>query len=202
MRKRTGVGLPVLLSLIRTWTVSIGEVVLGSWGYDTKTRRDRAGGAVPAGWSCFRWPTVLRVSTQLEGLEDELAHRYRQQAAGSTSSQLQQIRESIARGELLPETALPSVRQLSRELVVNPNTVARAYTELEREGLLVSRPGRGIYVAQPRNDLTQTARDRRLGEQLDRWLTEAVHLGYSPGEVLRLVAQRVGQFQWNADRAA
>ena len=114
----------------------------------------------------------------------------------------QQIREAIARGELQPETNLPSVRQLSRELVINPNTVARAYTELEREGLLVSRPGRGIYVAQPRNDLTQAARDRRLMEQLDRWLTEAVHLGYSADEVLRLVARRVREFQWQTDGAA
>lgn len=114
----------------------------------------------------------------------------------------QQIREVIARGELQPEASLPSVRQLSRELVVNPNTVARAYTELEREGLLVSRPGRGIYVAQPRNDLTRAARDRRLTEQLDRWLTEAVHLGYSADEVLRLVAQRVRQFHWQNEGAA
>jgi GntR family transcriptional regulator len=114
----------------------------------------------------------------------------------------QQIREAIARGELQPEASLPSVRQLSRELVVNPNTVARTYTELEREGLLVSRPGRGIYVAQPRNDLTRAARDRRLTELLDRWLTEAVHLGYSADEVLRLVAKRVREFQWQTDGAA
>ena len=114
----------------------------------------------------------------------------------------QQIREAIARGELQPEANLPSVRQLSRELVINPNTVARAYTELEREGLLISRPGRGIYVAQPRNDLTRAARDRRLTEQLDRWLTEAVHLGYAADEVLALVARRVRQFQWQSDGAA
>ncbi len=114
----------------------------------------------------------------------------------------QQIREAIARGELQPEAALPSVRQLSRELVVNPNTVARAYTELERQGLLVSRPGRGVYVAQPRNDLTRVARDRRLTEQLDRWLTEAVHLGYSADEVLRLVTKRVREFRWQTEGAA
>lgn len=114
----------------------------------------------------------------------------------------QQIREAIARGELQPGACLPSVRQLSGELVVNPNTVARAYTELEREGLLVSRPGRGIYVAQPRNELTRTARNRRLTEQLDRWLTEAVHLGFSAEQVLRMVSERVGQFQWNASDAA
>jgi GntR family transcriptional regulator len=114
----------------------------------------------------------------------------------------QQIREAIARGELEPEAGLPSVRQLSRELLVNPNTVARAYTELEREGLLVSRPGRGIYVAQPRNDLTRAARDQRLTEQLDRWLTGAVHLGYSADEVLGLVTKRVRQFRWKANGAA
>jgi GntR family transcriptional regulator len=127
----------------------------------------------------------------------------------NTSSQLpiyqqlaQQIREAIARGELRPEMALPSVRQLSRELVVNPNTVARAYSELEREGLLVSHPGRGVYVAPPRHDLTRRSRDRRLAEQLDRWLTEAVHLGYSADEVLRLVAERVREYHWHAGGAA
>src|SRR5205823_5970636 len=64
----------------------------------------------------------------------------------------QQIREGIARGDLRPEERLPSVRQLSRELVANPNTIARAYTELERAGILVSRPGLGVFVAQPNND--------------------------------------------------
>ncbi len=113
-----------------------------------------------------------------------------------------QIREAIARGDLQPEAGLPSVRQLSKDLVVNPNTVARAYTELEREGLLVSRPGRGIYVAQPRMELTRAARDRRFTEQLDRLLTEAVHLGYLAEEVSVLVSRRMRQFQWNVGGAA
>jgi GntR family transcriptional regulator len=115
---------------------------------------------------------------------------------------VQQIREAVARGELKPESALPSVRQLARDLVVNPNTVARAYTELERSGILVSHPGRGVYVAQPRNDLTREARLRRLTEQLDHWLTEAVHLGYAAEEVLSLVSRRVKEFQWNAGGVA
>jgi len=112
----------------------------------------------------------------------------------------QQVREAIARGEMQPEARLPSVRQMSQDLVVNPNTVARAYTELEREGILVSRPGLGIFVAPPRNDLTKAARDRRLGELLDRWLTEAVHLGYAAEDVIRLVTARTGEFQWNAPK--
>jgi GntR family transcriptional regulator len=109
----------------------------------------------------------------------------------------QQVREAVARGDLRPGARLPSVRQLSQELVVNPNTVARAYTELERAGLLVSRPGRGIFVAEPRRELTKGARDRRLAELLDCWLTEAVHLGYSAGEVVGLVTERVDRFHWN-----
>ncbi len=111
----------------------------------------------------------------------------------------QQVREGVARGDLGPGDRLPSVRQLAEELVVNPNTIARAYTEVEREGLVVSQPGRGIFVAQPKNELTKAARDRRLLESLDRWLTEAVHLGYSAAEVVRLVTERSRQFQWNAD---
>jgi GntR family transcriptional regulator len=110
-----------------------------------------------------------------------------------------QIREAIARGDLQPEARLPSVRQLSQELVINPNTVAR--TELERQGLLVSQLGRGIFVAQPHTELTKGARQRRVAELLNRWLTEAVHLGYSAEEVIELVTEQVEQFQWNGARA-
>jgi GntR family transcriptional regulator len=112
-----------------------------------------------------------------------------------------QVREGIARGDLQPEERLASVRQLSSELTVNPNTVARAYTELEREGLLVSRPGLGIFVARQKTELTKAARDRRLADLLDRCLTEAVHLGYSADEVIREVTQRAEQFQWKNVRA-
>src|SRR5262249_38031605 len=110
-----------------------------------------------------------------------------------------QIREGIARGDLQPEERLASVRQLSSGVAVNPNTVGRAYTEVGREGLLVSPPGVGLFVAPPRRELTKTARDRRLIELLDRCLTEAVHLGYSADEVIRAVTQRAGQFQWKSD---
>jgi GntR family transcriptional regulator len=112
---------------------------------------------------------------------------------------VRQVREAVARGELGPDERLPSVRQLADELAVNPNTVARAYTELERDGTLVSRPGLGIFVAQPGTDLTRAARDRRLRELLDQLLTEAVHLGYSADEVLRLVTRRVEGFRWAGD---
>jgi GntR family transcriptional regulator len=111
---------------------------------------------------------------------------------------VQQVREGMARGDLRPLQQLPSVRQLSRELVINPNTVARAYTELEREGLLNNRPGRGVFVAEQKTALKKDVRRHRLVEILDKVLTEAVHLGFSEEEVLRLVSDRSARFQWNS----
>jgi GntR family transcriptional regulator len=108
----------------------------------------------------------------------------------------QQIREGVARGRLAPEERLPSVRDLSRQLVVNPNTVARVYTELEREGVLNTRPGLGVFVAQPKNDLTRKARKDRLLALADQLLTEAVHLGFAADEVLALVTERLTKFQF------
>ena len=108
----------------------------------------------------------------------------------------QQIREAVARGRLAPESRLPSVRDLSRQLVINPNTVARVYTELEREGVLNTRPGLGVFVAQPRNDLTKKARKDRLTALADQLLTEAVHLGFSAEESLTLVSERMEKFQF------
>jgi GntR family transcriptional regulator len=110
---------------------------------------------------------------------------------------VEQVREAMARGDLKPDDQLPSVRQMSRDLVINPNTVARAYTELEREGLLNNRPGRGVFVAGPKAELTKDARRRRLLEILDKFLIEAVHRGFSEEEVMRFVAERSKQFQWN-----
>jgi GntR family transcriptional regulator len=108
-----------------------------------------------------------------------------------------QIREGVARGKLQPEERLPSVRELSRTLVVNPNTVARVYTELEREGILNTRPGLGVFVAQPGSELSRKVRKERLQEALDRFLTEAVHLGFTADEVIELVSGQAKQFRWS-----
>ena len=108
-----------------------------------------------------------------------------------------QIREGVARGRLRPGEQLPSVRDLSRTLVVNPNTVARVYTELEREGVLHTRQGLGVFVAEPKAELTKRVRKQRLDELLDRFLTEAVYLGFTAEEVVAAVAERAGQFQWS-----
>lgn len=110
-----------------------------------------------------------------------------------------QVREAVAKGRLSVDERLPSVRELSKELVVNPNTIARAYRELERDGVLNTRPGLGVFVAEITNDRTRSSRKRRLLELLDEWLTEAVLLGFGKDEVLNAVNERVKQFHWNRE---
>lgn len=107
-----------------------------------------------------------------------------------------QVQEGVARGLLEPGEKLPSVRELSRQLVVNPNTIAKAYTELEREGTLNTRPGLGVFVATPSVEVTREIRERRLNGCIDRFLTEAVHLGFAKEEVLTLLSEKADQFQW------
>jgi GntR family transcriptional regulator len=114
----------------------------------------------------------------------------------------QQVRAALARGDLQPGERLPSVRQMSQELLVNPNTIARAYAELERAGLVISRQGLGVFIAEAPPELSQSVRDRKLAELLDQVLTEAVHLGYSADEVVRLVRERVRAFTWRKDGQA
>jgi GntR family transcriptional regulator len=109
---------------------------------------------------------------------------------------MEQIRLAVARGRLRPGSRLPSVRVLSRELVVNPNTIARVYTELERDGVLNTRPGLGVFVAEPQAELSASARRQRLCEIIDSFLTDAVHLGFSAEEVLAAVTKRIRGFQF------
>jgi GntR family transcriptional regulator len=107
-----------------------------------------------------------------------------------------QIREAVARGRLQPGNRLPSVREMSVRLVVNPNTVARGYRELEREGVLNTRPGMGVFIAEPKSDLTKRARMKRFQDLLNGFLTESVHLGLSAEDVVTAVTDRVEKYEW------
>jgi GntR family transcriptional regulator len=109
---------------------------------------------------------------------------------------VEQVREAVALGRVQPGEQLPSVRELSRTLVVNPNTIARAYTELERDGVINNHQGKGAFVARVSSDLTRAAKKRRLVEQVDRLLTEAVHLGFTSQDVLDCLTDRADRFQW------
>ena len=93
------------------------------------------------------------------------------------------IRMKIATAELGPGDQLPSVRGLAQQLTINPNTVAKAYAELANEGWLESRQGLGLYVATPRQRLSESERERRLDDAIGRFINDVIALDYPPDEV-------------------
>jgi len=93
------------------------------------------------------------------------------------------VRMKIATGELKTGDQLPSVRGLAQQLTINPNTVAKAYAELATEGWLESRQGMGLYVAAPRQRLSDVERERRLDDAIDRFVHDVIPLGFPPDEV-------------------
>lgn len=103
------------------------------------------------------------------------------------------VKSAVARGELSPGDRLPSVRELAKDLAINPNTVARAYDALEAQALIVRRQGSGCFVAERTRALIDAERERRLDELLEHALTEAFHLGFEPGEALARVEALLNQ---------
>ena len=101
-----------------------------------------------------------------------------------------QIKTSIALGRLAPEDPLPSVRQLALDLTVNPNTVARAYLELEFEGIIYKRQGHGTFVSSHGVEMSKNERRKVLSELVEKALVEGVNLGLGEEE-LRETFERV-----------
>jgi GntR family transcriptional regulator len=101
-----------------------------------------------------------------------------------------QIKTSIAMGRLMPEDPLPSVRQLAVDLAVNPNTVARAYLDLEYEGIIYKRQGAGTFVSSQGVEMSKNERRKVLGELIEKALVEGVNLGLEEKE-LRDAFERV-----------
>jgi DNA-binding transcriptional regulator YhcF (GntR family) len=106
------------------------------------------------------------------------------------SEQIQdQVRFAVASGRLVPGDRLPSVRGLASQALVNPNTVAKAYRELEREGTVETRPGDGVFVAARATQRCAAMRNRTIGERVRRAVEEAVSSGLEPREVEEIVAE-------------
>lgn len=94
-----------------------------------------------------------------------------------------QIRLHIATGQLIPGAVLPSVRQLARDLGVAPNTVMRAYTELEREGWVVTSARKGVLVAPLSPTQITKTRAHEFEQAVTRLLMTAHQLGVAPAEI-------------------
>jgi GntR family transcriptional regulator len=95
---------------------------------------------------------------------------------------------------LRPGEPLPSIRPLAEELRINRNTVAKAYTELENEGVIETRPGKGSVVADNNSPLKKSVRQQIVGEAIDHAIVQAHHLQIAPEEFKQLVQRRLDRF--------
>ena len=111
---------------------------------------------------------------------------------------VQQICFAVAAGSLSEGERLPSVRTLAVDASVNPNTVGKAWRDLERMGVLDSRPGDGVFVARGALRLARAARDQWMSATLSRWIDDAKRSGLTRGEIERCVALAlVKRRDWN-----
>ena len=103
---------------------------------------------------------------------------------------VRQVQYLVAAGRLAPDQELPPIRVLADRLVINPNTVARAYRELEMDGVVTKRRTAGTYVSDAGSPLARRERLKILTERVDALLAEARQMGIGLDELLDLVRRR------------
>jgi DNA-binding transcriptional regulator YhcF (GntR family) len=103
---------------------------------------------------------------------------------------VQQVKYLVASGRLEPDAELPPIRTLAEQLLVNPNTVARAYRELETAGVVFKRRTAGTYISATGSPLAHVERRRILSERVDALLAEAAQMGVETEEILQIIQER------------
>jgi GntR family transcriptional regulator len=113
----------------------------------------------------------------------------------------EQVRALVAAGQLRPGEQLPTIRELAADLRVNYNTIARAYLELDHDGVISTQRGRGTFVAGvPDEEQMARKRHRKLNGVVRSALDEARRLGYEPQEISDAFAQELQA--WRESRSA
>ena len=107
-----------------------------------------------------------------------------------------QVKYMISSGQLRPGDELPPIRALSEMLIVNANTVARAYRDLERDGFVTCRRGAGTHVSATGSPLSDAERMKILNDRASALISEARQMNLSLDEVLRLVAARADEMNF------
>ena len=105
-----------------------------------------------------------------------------------------QVKHMVASGRLTPGEIIPPIRILAEQLLVNPNTVARAYKELEAAGIFTSRQGSGTRVAQKGTPMEYAERLHVIEQLVEGLLVEASQLDFSIEEIIQLIRQRNNSF--------
>ena len=113
-----------------------------------------------------------------------------------------QIRRAVATGQLSPGEQLPSVRALAEDLVINPNTVARTYADLVRDGILETQKAKGVFVSDSRPVYTKSERARRLEADLEAFINQGLSLGFTPEELVAAVERKLRHVAGQIDNGA
>lgn len=108
---------------------------------------------------------------------------------------IEQVKLHIATGTLKAHDELPSVRAVAGEYLINPNTVARGYRELEQEGIIYKRRGMGTYVAEKAVGMGKKEKARIVSEMLQKALVQAAELGLDTKQMRRLFDQSIAPFE-------
>jgi len=109
-----------------------------------------------------------------------------------------QVRYSAASGALRPGEPLPSIRPLAEELRVNRNTIAKAYAELESQGVIETIPGKGCFLKENHSPFTKAIRQKLLLKEVDEAVVTAHHLQVDRDTFLTLVKERLDYFERKA----
>jgi len=103
---------------------------------------------------------------------------------------IEQVKFALARKDLAPGDRLPTVRQLAVDLSINPNTVVRAYRELEFEGVIETQQGSGTFITDQKTEIDQIEKQRMLDQILTELLARASSYGFTLDDVLEGLRQR------------
>jgi GntR family transcriptional regulator len=107
---------------------------------------------------------------------------------------VKQISEAIAKNKLAAGDKLPAVRKLAAELVINPNTVARAYSVLEQAKLVTTKTGSGTFVSDPKLHSGDASDINMLAERMDTLITRGMNLGIEGGNLAAMFKDRINKF--------
>ena len=105
-----------------------------------------------------------------------------------------QVKAAVASGALQSGEPLPSIRPLAEHLRINRNTIAKAYTELESQGIIETQAGKGCFISGNHSPLKKEIRNKLLQEYIDAAVIQAHHYQISPDDFLELVRKRLEAF--------
>ncbi|QKS70708.1 GntR family transcriptional regulator [Paenalkalicoccus suaedae] len=112
---------------------------------------------------------------------------------------IQQVKEMCMKGVLKPDEKLPSVRELSAQMVINPNTVSKAYQELERQGIIHTLRGRGTFISQDVPTYSDPRRIQEMKQSLKQMIVDARYAGLSKQEILTWLEEFYEEMEGNSD---